>query len=121
MDFKIKMLVDYKHLKKGECYNCAIGNNNLNLIYVDTCILNWSECELIHKFDKFVYTYAKEIEKAINFNPSEWPINVLPLELSYRMTLSLKVRTANLSDTARKAAKKLGVKPTYKDIEEYLS
>ena len=121
MDFKIKMLVDYKHLRKDDCLTGSIQNAELDIVYVDTCLLNWNECALIHNFDKFVVAYAKEINKDMHFNPDEWAIQTKPLELAYRMALGLRCKSANLSNTAKKACRKLGIKPTYKGVEEYLA
>ena len=122
MTSKFKMLCDYKHLVKNEIYIGEIQNADLEHIYIDTCLLDLGiECEPITNYDKFAIAYAKEINKDMAFNPGEWAIQTKPLELAYLMTGSLRNKTANLSGTAKKACRKLGIKPTYKGVEEYLA
>lgn len=71
---------------------------------------------------KFIELYAKNMEEHSNKNPGMY---VIPHDgwagLAARMTEGLIKGTANLSDVARKTARQLGGKPTYKGVRELCS
>lgn len=70
--------------------------------------------------ERFTEAYSAELTKAITLHPEQYltKLEAVP-DLAERMTKGLITGSANLSDTARKAAKKLGISPTYKGIREF--
>lgn len=73
---------------------------------------------------RFIWCYTLHLEKAIKENPSAYTLISGPLDaetIATKMTIGLSKGTANKNTPSIKATcKDLGIKFTYKAIQEYL-
>lgn len=75
----------------------------------------------MNNLERFVAEYTKTLEAAIRANPADY-CNQDPLKagtVARKISLGLAAGTANLGDAGKRAAKNLGIKPTYKAIREF--
>jgi hypothetical protein len=72
--------------------------------------------------NRFADAYAIEVAKAIAKDPSQWLDTVesaASSDLAGKMTVGLVQRAASFSDTAKRACRKLGIKPTQEAVRAF--